>query len=435
MVNALTYLTEDLPGIGGTIKQRPEDFFVEEQPLYEPAGTGEHLYLFTEKRGLTTSDLVRRTAKACRVGRSDVGYAGLKDKHAITRQLVSVALPKSDPDSDRDLLDRLAHSSVKVLWARRHANKLRRGHLRGNRFVIRIRNVGPDALAPAKRTLDSLTKTGVPNYIGEQRFGYRGINHQLGRLLLLGQWQDLLDQMLGQPCPEDRQILRDARTAYERGDYAAALDAWPRPLRHDRQALDALRQGKSAQQAVMTIDRAQRDLLVSALQSAVFNRVLDQRIQAGLLGCLLEGDLAWKHDNRAVFLVDRAAAETDNAPDARVDRLEVSPSGPMWGVAMPMPGEGIAQIERDALAEQNIDPAHLAGGTQASASGARRPMRAILTDASAKSGDDEHGPYLQIEFTLPRGCFATMALREIMKPDESAPTTTTQYTPVTAAAG
>src|SRR5688500_17210731 len=106
----LAYLT-DAAGIGGVINERPEDFLVDEQPLYQPAGSGEHLYLFLEKRGTTTTEVVRRLAKAFRVGRSDIGFAGLKDKHAVTRQHFSVYLP--NPAHDTELLKNVDNHAVK----------------------------------------------------------------------------------------------------------------------------------------------------------------------------------------------------------------------------------------------------------------------------------------------------------------------------------
>ena len=104
MTSSLAYLTDDLVGIGGVIKQRAEDFFVEELPLYEAAGEGEHMFVLVEKRGQTTTDVMRRVAKLFHVPRSEVGYAGLKDKHAITRQHLSVHLP--DQSNDEKFLAR-----------------------------------------------------------------------------------------------------------------------------------------------------------------------------------------------------------------------------------------------------------------------------------------------------------------------------------------
>ncbi len=417
-IRKLTFLTGEIPGIGGVIKQRPEDFLVDEQPLYEPSGTGEHLYVFIEKRELTTSDVVRHLARVFRVGRGDIGYAGLKDKHAITRQHLSVYLP--DKSKDQELMKLVDTPRVKLLWAQRHGNKLRRGHLTGNRFVIRIRNVEPTAVIHAKRVLDRLVAQGAPNYVGEQRFGYRKTNGELGRLLLLGRFQEMLDLMLGEPRETDYEQTRAAREAYERSDYAAALELWPRHLKPDRQALDALRGGKGPEAAVCAIELQQREFLISAFQSEVFNRVLRERIERGLFARLVDGDLAWKHDSRAVFAVDQATADTENADGGRIASLAVSPSGPMWGIGMTKPAGQVLTWEEEALRSFDVDESNFAGGPQGTAQGSRRPMRTTLRDAEISGGVDEHGPYIRTAFELPRGSFATSILREIMKSDDHA---------------
>lgn len=415
LTDHLAYLTQDLPGIGGVIKQRPEDFLVVEQPLYQPSGRGEHLYLFVEKRNCTTSDVVHRLAQLARVDPGDVGYAGLKDKNAVTQQAFTVTLP--DTSRDEPIVRGLGSERIKVLTVSRHENKLRRGHLLGNRFVIRVRGVEPTAVITVKRVLEQLAARGVPNFIGEQRFGYRQENHKLGRLMLLGRWQEMLDLMLGGPRDVDHEATRSGREAYERGDYEATLRAWPRHLRHDRQALDALRQGKAAEQAVMAIDRSQREFLISSVQSVVFNRVLDRRLREGLFDRLVEGDLAWKHDSRAVFAVDRATKEVENGPAGRVSTMQVSPSGPMWGVGMPKAGGAAGQAELEALHGFGLSEADLVGGAQGKAEGGRRPLREFIRDPDVSCGADEHGPYVRLAFEMPRGCYATVVLREIMKPE------------------
>ncbi len=413
-VRDLAYLTPDLPGIGGVIKQRREDFLVEEQPLYPPSGEGEHVYLYIEKRGLTTQDVVKKLAKAFRVRRSAVGYAGLKDKHAVTRQHFSVHLP--DPAGEAEFLANLErYKTMQVLWSDRHTNKLRRGHHGGNRFVIRIRDVEPTSVVSAKRILDQLVRLGAPNYLGEQRFGYRRNSHRLGRCLLLGEHQAFLDEMLGRPSPSDADYLVEGRRAYEAGDHGRALELWPRNLPYDRQALDALRQGKTAEQAVASIDATQRHFLLSAMQSAIFNTALDTRLRGGLFNRLLPGDLAWKHDSRAVFSVDEAVAETENAPGGRVASLDVSPSGPLWGPGMPRTEGRPDEIERDALARHGLSVEQVADDPGDDFAGARRPCRVRLRDPDLSGGVDESGPYVKLAFELPRGAFATITLREIMK--------------------
>ncbi len=281
--------------------------------------------------------------------------------------------------------------------------------------MIRVRNVEPTAVVAAKRVLDRLETGGVPNYVGEQRFGYRMDNAPLGRRLLLGRWKEMLDLMLGQPRAEDFAATREGREAYEKGDYVTATQIWPRHQRHERQALEALRQGKSPEKAVMAIDGQQRDFLISALQSEIFNRVLHRRISDGLIDRLTNGDLAWKHDSRAVFQVDQAVADQENAGDGRVGRLEVSPSGPMWGTEMLKASGKPGEWEREALESFELSETDLHGGRQGTAEGARRPMRTPIRDTDISAGVDEHGPYIRLAFDLPRGCFATTVLREIMK--------------------
>lgn len=134
-ITPAVYLTAEIPGIGGTLKACPEDFLVEELPLYTPSGEGEHIYLLVEKRGMNAMEMYGLIAKHFRVKRSAVGYAGLKDKQAITRQVVSVHTPGKTVDD----FPHFSHDQVKILWADQHDNKLRRGHLAGNRFSIKVR--------------------------------------------------------------------------------------------------------------------------------------------------------------------------------------------------------------------------------------------------------------------------------------------------------
>ncbi len=420
LTDSLAYLTAELPGIGGAIKQRPQDFLVEEQPLYPTRGHGEHLFVLVEKTSVTTTDVVRDLARAFRVGRNDIGYAGLKDKHAIVRQHFSIWLP--DRHDEETCIHRLNDRRlIKVLWSDRHTNKLRRGHHGGNRFVIRVRDVKPNDSAMAKAIIDQLFAEGVPNFVGDQRFGYRQHNHKLGRHLLRGEYQELLDEMLGQPIDADPPSMQRARTAYDQRDYDEALKHWPKHLRFDRQALDALRQGHDAKRAVMAIYKSQREFLISALQSAMFNSVLDRRMREGKLTRLIPGDLAWKHDSRSVFAVDEETAEKENAPTGRVPAIEVSPSGPMWGINMTRASGEPGDIEKQVLDVFGLRPEELAGVGDVYAEGSRRPMRIALRDPEVSEDSDQHGHFVKLAFEMPRGAFATIVLREVMKEKEGEP--------------
>lgn len=418
--DSLAYLTPDLPGIGGLLKQRNEDFLVEEQPLYDLCGEGEHVYIFIEKNGTTTTDAVRKIARAMRMHRRNIGYAGLKDKHAVTRQHLSLWLPGVPEPEIADGLKRINDYSerIKILWSDRHTNKLKRGHHGGNRFVIRVRDVEPTHVLRAKAIMDQLERRGVPNYVGDQRFGYRQNSHRIGKALLLGDHQTVLDEMLGSAAPSESDFIQQGRAHYRAGDYQAALSVWPKSLRYDRQVLDALRQGKSPRDAVRALDGNQRAFLVSAWQSAVFNDVLDQRVKAGTFDKLLPGDLAWKHDSRATYQVDDSTYEDDNAPGGRVEQGLISPSGPLWGTEMPRAQAEPGRIEAQALEHAGISEDQLAGpgdDKKVAAEGRRRPLRILLKDPDVAGGVDEYGPYIKASFELTRGAYATMVLREVMK--------------------
>ncbi|OBS08611.1 tRNA pseudouridine(13) synthase TruD [Acidihalobacter prosperus] len=170
------------PPVSAVIRRSPEDFLVEELPLTEPDGGGEHLWLLIEKRSENTDDLARRLARCAGVRPAAIGYAGRKDKHALTRQWFSVHLPgRDDPDAES-----FERDALNVLRSARHSRKLKVGALRGNRFRLRLRDVDGDRDALAAR-LEEIATGGVPNYFGEQRFGRQAGNLARARAMFAGQ--------------------------------------------------------------------------------------------------------------------------------------------------------------------------------------------------------------------------------------------------------
>jgi tRNA pseudouridine13 synthase len=160
----------DLPPIGGRVGPEPEDFLVDEVPLYVASGKGEHQYLHVRKRLLTTPDMVRRVARAAGVNEREVGYAGLKDKHAVTSQWLSL-FSKTALSTELPV-----GPGIEILQVTRHENKLRTGHLLGNRFTITLVGVTDEAAARAEAVVAMLRRDGLPNYFGAQRFGHAGRN-------------------------------------------------------------------------------------------------------------------------------------------------------------------------------------------------------------------------------------------------------------------
>ncbi len=174
------FLTGDLPGIGGEIRTVPEDFQVEERPLYLPCGEGEHLYVTITKRGLSTPDLVRRLSSMLGVKAQAIGVAGLKDSRAVTTQMVSLQGVRPEQISRLTIDDTILN--VQILG--RHRNRLRTGHHSGNRFRLVIRHVADHAVETVPAVLQQLCARGVPNYFGPQRQGKAGDNYQIGAALL-----------------------------------------------------------------------------------------------------------------------------------------------------------------------------------------------------------------------------------------------------------
>jgi len=245
-------LTPELAGTSGIVRVSEEDFLVEELPLYPESGAGEHLYLTVEKRGRTTPEVAKEIARALGVRERDVGTAGLKDKRAVTVQRMSFAT-RIPPEEAL----RVVGPGYRVLAAARHANKLRPGHLRGNRFRIVVRGVVPDALARAEAIAARLRQVGAANLFGPQRFGKRGDNAELGRALLLRE--------------------REVR------------------------------------------DRFLRRLALSALQSELFNRCLAARIADGLFSTAIEGDVLKKRATGGLFVCEDRAADAPRVASFEVD--------------------------------------------------------------------------------------------------------------------
>jgi tRNA pseudouridine13 synthase len=401
------YLTAGLAGIGGQIKSRPEDFCVTELPLYEPSGQGTHVYFGLQKRGLSTPAALERIARLLGANPGHFGAAGLKDAQALTEQTVSI---EHLDDRQLKLLEGLADERIQVVWVSRHTNKIKPGHLAGNRFAIRIRQVGPEQLAACQAVLEVLAQRGVPNYFGEQRFGRRGDNDRLGRALVAGDLVGFVHLLLGGPREEDPPECRRARELFDAGDYAGALKTWPGRYQNERRALAALVRKGAARAAFAAVDKFSKRLVVSAFQSLLFNRVLARRIDQ--IDTVVAGDLAQKTDTGGVFLVEDEPAEK-----ARAAAGLISPTGPLFGYRVSLAQGAPGEIERAVLAEVNLTSEDWRKSGAHKVKGMRRPLRFMLKEPVAAAGSDEHGPYIEVGFTAPAGCFATVALREIMKID------------------
>ncbi len=331
--NDLPLITHDLPGTGGRIRAEQTDFEVTEIPAYPFAGTGEHLYLFIEKRGHTTKHLVDELCKQTGIRFAEIGVAGLKDRHAVTRQWISV------PKKHEPRLAQFSLPDVQILETTSHTNKLGMGHLQGNHFSVRVREA--QNIAAAQTTLEKLAVTGVPNYFGPQRFGNTGRNAERGLELVLDA------KLRG---PESIPVKR---------------------------------------------------FLISSLQSQLFNYYLRLRLERNLFASVLLGEVVRKHQTGGVFVVEDLQAE-----QLRAANFEISALGPLYGKKT-MPAKFAAkEFEEEILREFGLDSRSF--GMR---KGARRLSRIKLSNANLATTEDDY----KVSFDLPKGSFATVVLRELMK--------------------
>ncbi|MCD4757480.1 MAG: tRNA pseudouridine(13) synthase TruD [Arcobacteraceae bacterium] len=161
-------------------KQSKDDFVVTEIPLYEFTGEGEHLVLKVRKKDLATWDMLQILSDYTGVKTRDIGYAGLKDKNAMTIQYISVHRQYEEA------LDKFEHPQIKILEKTYHNNKIRIGHLKGNHFFIRLKRVQPLHKMKLESALKEIATLGMPNYFGFQRFGLDGNNYKKGEALING---------------------------------------------------------------------------------------------------------------------------------------------------------------------------------------------------------------------------------------------------------
>lgn len=225
--------------VSGRLRSEPEDFLVEELLSYGPTGEGEHVFLRVRKRQRNTEEVARMLAQHAGIPLAGIGYAGLKDKQAVTLQSFSVHLPgRPAPDWDE-----LNSQDVQIVDAQRHSRKIRRGSLRGNRFSLRLRDIQGDRDALTAR-IDRVVSQGVPNYFGPQRFGLQGGNLAQAHALLM-------DELKRVPRHQKSLWLSAARSHLFNLVLAKRVEQgnWDRPLAGDVMLLEGSQRQFLAEQA------------------------------------------------------------------------------------------------------------------------------------------------------------------------------------------
>ena len=258
----LGIFSRNIPACGGVIKETPEDFRVDETPSYEACGEGGHLFLQVEKRGLSSDELTQELSRQLNIPERDIGFAGKKDKQAITRQFVSV------PKAVINRLDHFEHPEIRIFSVKAHTNKLSVGHLKANRFTVKLRhmiNSDPDVV---KQIMKRIGDFGFPNFFGPQRFGAKGDTAEIGFKII-------------------------------NGDLKGVPKRW--------------------------LNRSRKKFALSAAQSHLFNRYLIKRLIETGHQTLLHGDVVFKKTGGIFRVVD---LETETK---RFHQNEIVPAGPLYG--------------------------------------------------------------------------------------------------------
>jgi tRNA pseudouridine13 synthase len=413
MLNAETYVTPQ-EGIEGEIRKKYEDFYVEEIPKSKPSGSGPNTWIFIEKIGRNTLDVVLDIAREYKLSRKRMGFAGMKDKAAITLQWICVS--NMEPENLQELEEKLYN--VKILEITRNEKKLRIGQLLGNKFKILIRDTSdPENDAKtAQEILSQLTQTGVPNYYGWQRFGKKRPNtHIVGKFLVENDIKGAVDSYIGNPYPEEQEYIQNARKLYDEDKYLEAYESMPAGMRYEKMMLkELMREYKKKQEldddsyikALRSLPKPLSRMFVHAYQSYLFNRAVNERAKLGI-DKYVEGDILI--DNQEHLIHEFNPEDIQE----QIKDFQAHATAPLYGTKVPLAEGKIGEIERHILEEENLklEDFTVPKMPKLGSHGLRRAIRFKVWDTTAEHTDEG----VLLGFSIPKGCYATAVLREVMK--------------------
>jgi tRNA pseudouridine13 synthase len=337
-------------------RQSARDFVVEEIPLYEFSGEGEHLVLHVRKKDLTTWDMISEISKFLGIKQRDIGYAGLKDKNAMTKQYISVLKIYEEK------LATFTHEKIKILSTNYHNNKLRIGHLKGNRFFIRLKKVTPVAATKIIQALENIKLHGMPNYFGYQRFGIDGDNYIKGRGIVEKSFKE-----------RNHKLKKMYISAYQSHMFNLWLSR--------RIEISKLVESFEPSELTALLNMPKHDIDEMKKQRHLFK--------------LIEGDTMMHYPHGRLFSFEYSADEIE-----RFNERNVSVTGLLSGKRVKA-SEGQAGI-----IEKEYDVAM-------SEDGARRYAWVFPEDIEANYREEE--AWIELHFTLPKGSYATVLIEEIAK--------------------
>lgn len=418
MLNANTYVTKE-EGIGGTIRNQYEDFYVEEIPDLIPTGEGPNVWIWIEKIGRTTLDVVLDIARDLHIDRKRMGFAGMKDKKARTRQWICIS--NMDSEEQFEQVKALSGQIYKTDFLKviRGRKKLRMGQLKGNKFRILIRDIDDveKSAEVASDILKQLEVTGVPNYFGWQRFGKPRTNtHLVGEALVENDLKKAVGRYIGNPTEEEHEENQKARKAYDDGDLEKSLELMGKGMRYEKMMIRELikdsKKGeltdKSYKNALHALPKPLQRMFVHAYQSFLFNAAVSKRVEMGI-NKYIEGDIIINNEERIVR--DKTPEEYQEL----IDTFQVNPTSPLYGTKVPFAGGKVGEMEKSILDNYGLskEDFEVPKMPRLGSHGLRRSMRFQVWDTSAIATDEG----VLTEFSINKGSYATAVLREVMKKD------------------
>ena len=425
-------------GVGGKLKESVDDFVVEEvlvdgtkasingtvpsRVIGSSAQPQRFLLCTMVKRNWDTFIATKNVAKSLGIEQNRVQFAGIKDAKALTAQHITIENVSVEEAGKVDVKD------LKVTPIGYVREMLSLFYLLGNNFTITIKNptvTQADAKEQIEQTIQELTQQGgIPNYFGHQRFGTtRPITHLVGKALTQGNFEEAAMLFLAKPSPYEHPSSRQARERLEEThDFKAAVENFPRQLRFERLMLTHL--ANNPTDYVGAFQRLQpklQALFVQAHQSYLFNRFLTQRMLHGLpLNEAVVGDfvVAVERSGLPLTTVDKVVtAENLVQINAAVKAGKMRVALPIFGMKQKLSGGAMGEIEHEVLATEGIGdgPIRL---NELSRAGGKGGLRTVLTPVKDFKLLDASADSLRVSFMLLRGCYATVLLRELMKPSD-----------------
>ena len=405
----ICWYASDAEGIGGRLRATAEDFLVEEIPLEKKQTSGPFLICRLTKKNWELQHAVKEIAKRLSISHRRIGWAGTKDRNAVTTQWIS--LYNVTPEEVGAIY--LRDITLEPLG--RSNEGLSLGQLQGNRFDIVIRDPDPADLASRVQSVSETAAAGVPNYFGLQRFGaVRPVTHRVGEWILRGDYEQAVLTYVGMEFPGDPDDIRAIRAAFcTTRDPVPALHALPVQMNYERAMLHHLAgcPGDYAG-ALQVLPPKLLSMFVSAFQSYLFNRALSRRLDDGYaLDDPQPGD-------RLLFFNGR----TDEVTAANISAVKTHLERGRCTIALFMPGKekSVAKTPGERATEALLEEYRITPEDFGRASafvrtkfeGAWRPV-ALRTDIRSATDDGD----LRLKFTLPPGHYATTVCREFMKAD------------------